>query len=282
MPKPSRSTPSTLDPPPGVPEASLARRWRRLRAGVPPALFLLGWALVILIVGVLVGLLLTKVASRDALGRADAGVDTWLARHRSGAMNTLTHWVTDLASTPTITILAVLMVATAATVWRRWREPMLIAVAVTGEVVVFLGITLLVDRPRPPVPHLDEAPPTSSFPSGHTAATIALYGALVILASERARSAAIRALTAALAVVIPVAVGLARMYRGMHFLTDVLAGALLGASWLYVTTRGVRLGILHAELRHGALRLTTRGHRHARRGPGNPRGVPRPTLPRHG
>jgi membrane-associated phospholipid phosphatase len=139
----------------------------------------------------------------------------------------------------------------AAFVWRRWREPMLVAVAVAGEVAIFLVVTMLVDRKRPPVPHLDEAPPTSSFPSGHTAATIALWGALAVLASERARSALVRGLFLTLAVVLPVLVASSRMYRGMHFLSDVLGGVLLGGLWLLATVRGIRLGVAHRELRHG-------------------------------
>jgi membrane-associated phospholipid phosphatase len=41
------------------------------------------------------------------------------------------------------------------------------------------------------------------------------------------------------------------MYRGMHFLSDVLGGVLLGGLWLLATVRGIRLGVAHRELRHG-------------------------------
>jgi membrane-associated phospholipid phosphatase len=142
-------------------------------------------------------------------------------------------------------------VAFAALAWRRWREPMLVAVAVAGEVAIFLVVTMLVDRERPPVRHLDEAPPTSSFPSGHTAATIALWGSLAVLANERARSAVVRNLFLVLAFVVPVVVASSRMYRGMHYLSDVLGGMLLGGLWLLATVRGIRLGVAHWAIRHG-------------------------------
>jgi membrane-associated phospholipid phosphatase len=245
------TTRGPLDPGPDDREAVLAARWRRLREGVPPALFLLACAVVLLVALVGLGWLLSRVLSHDAVGRGDADISRWLAGHRNRDLNEVTGVTTEIGGTLTITVLAVLAVAVAAFVWRRWREPMLVAVAVAGEVAIFLVVTLLVDRQRPPVKHLDAAPPTSSFPSGHTAATIALWGALAVLASERARSALVRGIFLALAFGLPLLVASSRLYRGMHFLTDVLGGALLGGLWLLATVRGIRLGVAHRALRHG-------------------------------
>src|SRR4029453_7917620 len=162
--------------------------------------------------------------------RADAGVSRWLAGERIPDLNDATRYTSEVGGTLTVTALPVVAVAFAALAWRRWREPMLVAVAVAGEVAIFLVVTMLVDRERPPVRHLDEAPPTSSFPSGHTAATIALWGSLAVLANERARSAVVRNLFLVLAFVVPVVVASSRMYRGMHYLSDVLGGVLLGGA----------------------------------------------------
>jgi undecaprenyl-diphosphatase len=240
-----------LDPGPDDREAALAVRWRRLRDGVPPALFLLACALALAAALVGIGWVLSKVVHDDGIGRADVGLSRWLAGERSSDLNDVTVYTSEVGGTLTITVLAVLAVAVAAFVWRRWREPMLVAVAVAGEVGIFLLVTMLVDRERPPVTHLDEAPPTSSFPSGHTAATIALWGALAVLASERARSALTRNLFLVLAFVLPLLVASSRLYRGMHYLTDVLGGVVLGGLWLAATVRGIRLGAAHWALRHG-------------------------------
>jgi membrane-associated phospholipid phosphatase len=248
---PSPPTRGPLDPASDDPEAALAARWRRLRDGVPSALFLLGCAVVLLVVLVGAGWLLSKVVHDDGIGRADSGLSRWMAGRRSGDLNDVTAVTSAIGGTLTITIMAVLTVVVAALVWRRWREPMLVAVAVAGEVGIFLVVTLLVDRKRPPVGHLDQAPPTSSFPSGHTAATVVLWGALAVLASQRARSALVRGLFLTLAVVLPLLVASSRMYRGMHYLTDVLGGLLLGGVWLLATVGAIRLGVAHRALRHG-------------------------------
>jgi undecaprenyl-diphosphatase len=257
------ATNGPLDPAPDDREAVLAARWRRRREGVPSALFLLGWAVVLAAALSVAGWVLAKVVHDDGIGRADASLSRWFAGERSDGLNDLTAVTSGIGGTVTITAMAVLAVAVAAFVWRRWREPLLVAVAVAGEVAIFLAVTMLVDRKRPPVTHLDEAPPTSSFPSGHTAATLALWGALAVLASERARSALVRGLFLTLAVVLPLLVASSRLYRGMHYLTDVVGGLTLGAAWLLVTVRGIRLGVAHRRLRQGVGRLGRPGRRSA-------------------
>lgn len=232
-------------------QTAMAQRWRHLRAGLPSALYLLACAVGIVLLGILAGMLVAKVGGHTWLGRTDASVDRWFARHRTPTWNNVTRWTAEAGGTPVVAGLAVLSVAVAALLWRRWREPAMVGVAVLGEVLIFLAINTPVERPRPPVPHLDVAPPTSSFPSGHTAAAVALYGAWAVLANQRARSALVRGLFVALAVIGPIVVGLARLYRGMHYPTDVIAGALLSLAWLPLVVRAIRLGVVHHELREG-------------------------------
>jgi membrane-associated phospholipid phosphatase len=237
-----------LDVAPGE-RSGLAQRWRGLPRGVPSILFLIGAGLVVLAIWTAIGWLAAKVLGDDFLGRFDRSLSRALARGRSPDLNEITHYLSYFSETITVIAVGAVVFVSARLAWKRWRESLFVLAVLVGEVTIFVGVTALVDRNRPPVRHLDAAPPTSSFPSGHTAAAVALYGAIALLASERVRSRTLLWLAAAAAVLIPVAVGGARMYRGMHFLTDVVAGAALGAVWLVISAVGIRLGVNHSSLR---------------------------------
>jgi membrane-associated phospholipid phosphatase len=196
---------------------------------VPSAVLL--WAL---LAGL--GYVLTRWVTHTAFARWDLSVDRWFVQHRSPSWNLVTQVGSHAAETYTVIAIGVVLVVGLRVVLGRWRESLFLAVAVVGEVTIFVCTTLVIDRPRPAVPRLDVAPPTSSFPSGHVAAAVALYGAFAVVVWLTSRHGWLRAAAAVLAVAVPVAVGISRLSRGMHYPTDVLAGALLGVLWLTAAT----------------------------------------------
>jgi membrane-associated phospholipid phosphatase len=232
-----------------VRQRSLAQRCRAWKPGLLPAIYLLAWAVVLLVVFAGLGYLLTKVGSGDVVGKSDAAIERWFARDRVTDLNKITHYATYLGETVPVIVIGLILALLARLLWKRWREAALVAVALSGEVVIFVVITLLIDRHRPAVHHLDAAPPTSSFPSGHTAASVVLYFLIALLFSYRLRNQSGRRLLWVVAALVAVVVGLSRLYRGMHYPTDVLSGALLGGTWLFTAVKGVRLGALQHDLR---------------------------------
>ncbi len=135
--------------------------------------------------------------------------------------------------------MSVVVVVVAGVVFKRWREPLFVVTAIVGEVAIFVVTTLVVHRPRPNVVRLDHAPPTSSFPSGHTAAAVALCGSIAALVVWHGARAVWRWLAMTAAILLPIMVAASRLYRGMHYPTDVIGGALLGFTWLRVALYAV-------------------------------------------
>jgi len=223
------STDTTVRRPPATLRRELAVAARRL--ALPSAVVAAGMALM--------GLLVAHVLAPSWLGREELGIDRELAGDRTPTGNAVTAFMTNLASTPTIIALTAIAAVLCRIAFHRWREALFVVLAVVGETAIFTLTTLLVDRDRPTVPKLDEAPPTSSFPSGHTAAAICFYGAIAAIVLWRYRAAVLRVIVVALAVLIPLAVAASRLYRGMHFPSDVLGGVLLGIAWLTLVTRNV-------------------------------------------
>jgi undecaprenyl-diphosphatase len=192
-------------------------------------------ALFVLLCGI--GWLLSRpFYAASQFGHSDLTADSRLAKARTPWLEHVTYWITQVAQTRTVIVLALLAVIALFLVARRWQQPLFVAATLFGEVVIFLLVTLVVKRHRPTVPELDPAPPTSSYPSGHTAAAVAMYGALAVVVWRTHWERVLRVAVVVLLFLVPLAVAFSRVYRGMHFPTDVLAGGLLGGLWLTATT----------------------------------------------
>jgi undecaprenyl-diphosphatase len=181
------------------------------------------------------GYLLTNPLKDTTFERGDGSIDRFLARHRGEPWTTLTHLLTFAAETYTVIGVGLVFFIGMRLHLGRWRESCFLLAAVAGEVLIFVCTTVVIDRRRPAVPHLDAAPPTSSFPSGHTAAACTLYGALALIALSASSRTWLRTLAVLVGALAPVTVASARLYRGMHFPTDVISGALLAIVWLAIT-----------------------------------------------
>ena len=210
------------------------------RAGrIPAAAIVVAGYVTIVTTLVLTGLLLTHVLADGSLGRWDDASTRWLSAHRTGFLDDLTHLASR--SSDTLGILAVaLVVLIVLGALRRWRQMAVLVTGLTLELSAFLAVNTLVGRDRPAVPRMASTPSTSSFPSGHTAAALVLYGAIALFVSEAGRAFVWRALAWLAAATIPVVVGFARVYRGFHHPTDVVFGYILGCAVLLVAVLAVR------------------------------------------
>ena len=174
-----------------------------------------------------IGLLLTHPLKASALVRLDGRIERWFVPRRTSTWNSLSWLGSQLSETTTKVVVTAIVCIVLLLVYRRWYEALLVAVPLIVEAAAFLTITVIVGRPRPDVPRLDGSPVGSSFPSGHTAAAACYAGVVVVLFLHTHRRW-LRGSAVAAVIAVTAIVGVARMYRGMHHLTDVVAGALLG------------------------------------------------------
>lgn len=159
--------------------------------------------------------------------------------------------VTALGGAPTSWLL---LAGAAGYVLVRRRPRLALFVIVTGLGVLVLDPALkeLVGRPRPVVPLPLATAPGNSFPSGHALGSFVTYATLVLLFLPAVPRKARRAVVAGAAAVV-VAVGATRVALGVHYVSDVLGGWLLGTAWLGVTAAAfqARTGRLGQPLREG-------------------------------
>lgn len=192
-------------------------------------LVLLGVAALLWLGLVGVGTLITGVL--EPIRTLDASIIDWFAEHRGDAATSAAILVDHVGDTPGIVAVLLIAAATAHAVTRRWRPALVLVVAAVGETTIFLLAQSVISRARPDVEHLAVEPATSSYPSGHVAATAATYGCIALLMLAWTRGA-LRLVAVAAAIVLPLAVAWARMYQGMHYPSDVLTSLIFGVIWL--------------------------------------------------
>jgi undecaprenyl-diphosphatase len=199
------------------------------------------------------GLLVTRGLDHSAFSRYELAVVRALAEHRTPFWNAVTHYGSVLGSTLSIIIMTAIGCLLLA--WRGGgpRLPAFLAVAVAGETGLFLIASWVIDRRRPPVEHLDVAPPTSSFPSGHTAATIALGVGLALALARTHPRHRLRSLSWVVALAFAAFVLFSRLYRGMHWPSDVAASIVFTLVWLLL----LRTILLPREQVSGSRRRAT-------------------------
>lgn len=179
------------------------------------------------------GFLVTTYLQPSSIGEAEIGVNRWLEDNRTDRWTS----VAELASVPADTFV-VFGVVLAGTIlvprllgsWRQWA---LVLTALALQLSAVMSASLIIERDRPPVEQLT-TPPTGSWPSGHVAAAIVLYGSLAVLARRHCDDSTVRRWAPASAVVVVAGVALSRLYLGAHYVSDIVASIIVGLAVLWM------------------------------------------------
>lgn len=164
----------------------------------------------------------------DSLVRWDVHLARWLHEHSNPTLVDIAKIVTWLGN-GIFLLLLVASIAVGLLRRNRVNDAVLLVVAFVGGEILNALLKLAFHRPRPELAfvHLE----TYSFPSGHATGAAAVYTLIAWLAIRRLRQTPWRVAVALGAVLVIAAVGFTRLYLGVHYLSDVLAGTSAGAAW---------------------------------------------------
>lgn len=220
----------------------------RIRPAWQRAVGLLVAAVLVWALAVGLGWLITRVLSpvRDL----DVAIIDWFGAHRTDAATTLALAIDYVGDTPGIVAALLIAAPIAHALTRRWAPALVLVLAAAGETAIFLVVQSVISRARPDIEHLAVEPATSSFFSGHVAATFATYSCLALLVISWGRSP-VRFAAISVAIVLPLAVAWSRMYQGMHFPSDVLVSLIIAPIWLVACWWALRPGPHGESVRFG-------------------------------
>ncbi|MBM6676987.1 phosphatase PAP2 family protein [Olsenella uli] len=178
--------------------------------------------------------LLGEVASGEILRLDTLAYQLFVEHLRSDALTPVMQAFTSLASVVVLAVMAAVIAALAPGKAPGWC----VAVNLVCVVVLNQLLKYLVQRPRPDGFRL-VAESGYSFPSGHSMVAMAFFGLLVWMVWRYHRRDVMRVVWCAVFGLVIVMVGVSRIYLGVHYASDVLAGFCVSLVWLIFYTRVV-------------------------------------------
>jgi membrane-associated phospholipid phosphatase len=233
-----------------------AERLAALFGGLHPAVFfvvaMLAGLAAIAALSIGAGFFVTRVLEHAwGIAAAEQRFNAWLATHRTPSRTEASLVGSIVAGGVVLPIVAGLTGFVCA-VLRKWRIAAFVVFALAVESASYRATTLVVHSHRPRVARLENLAVNASYPSGHTAASIAVYGGIVLLLTSRFTSGVFRASAWTFALAMVAFVAMARMYRGMHHPLDVGGGVVVGIAAVIVLAFVCRAAGAVAEARHDA------------------------------
>ena len=171
----------------------------------------------------------------------DQQVLLWINQHATPRLDQIALEVTALGS---LVVISTLVLVASALLWftAHRTAALLLWVAVAGGALLNLTLKLAFGRPRPRIVEWRvHFPDSSSFPSGHAMMSMIVYTTLAYLIISLDPPTRVRHVTVAAAILIIALVGASRLYLGVHYPTDILAGYAVGFAWATLCAFSLRL-----------------------------------------
>ena len=198
---------------------------------------LLGALGIFLIAGAIIAAVLTWVFSELAEGvmsgrtqTFDTAIMRWMGAHHTHALDATMLEITTLG-TGTVVMMIVCVAALFLALTSHKYSALLLLIATAGGLALDMVLKLYFNRPRPHVFVWGTQAFGSSFPSGHSMSATIVYSTVAYLAARLHSRAWARAVTMSIALLVILLIGTSRIYLGVHYPSDVLAGIIVGLAW---------------------------------------------------
>ncbi|HMC56715.1 MAG TPA: phosphatase PAP2 family protein [Gemmatimonadaceae bacterium] len=160
----------------------------------------------------------------------DDAVLRWFAQHRSGTLDSIMLEITFLG-TGTVVLMIVAISGMFLWLTRHKYSALLLLVSTFGGIALNNLLKLGFSRPRPQIVAWGTHASSWSFPSGHAMSAAVVYGTVAYLAARLQRRHVTRVMTMGMAAVMIVLISASRLYLGVHYPSDVIAGLIIGLAW---------------------------------------------------
>lgn len=232
-----------------VPSAGTeSRPWRSRFAGLHPKTYLgihgaIGAAGCIVMIWAFAAIA-DEVPEQSLLVRVDVAIVNWLQVHGTEGGETFFNLVSWLGAQLLVGV--VILAGLALARRRQWLRAGALILTTAGGYALNTLLKLLFHRGRPEAATEFITHQSWSFPSGHAMNSLVGFGFLAYLLLGRTTNRGMRAAIIVATVIVVGMIGFSRLYLGVHYLSDVIAGFLAGAVWLLVCITGYRFATARA------------------------------------
>ena len=181
-----------------------------------------------------VGWILSNMDDGSGIAQWDEAAAEWGARNATDTSTTVLNAITQLGAAIPVLIAMALLGAYHGLHRRDWRPAAYLMIVGVGISLLNNGVKLIVDRERPDIARLS-GHSGSSFPSGHSAFAAACAAAIMLIVARKQRTST-RWFASLVAVLVATSVAATRVLLGVHWVSDVVAGVVVGWSWFFVVT----------------------------------------------
>ena len=188
--------------------------------------------LIIIIIFSILFILLTINILIQKTPTIDLKTIDYISKIRTDKLTNIFTKITNIGSSYSLIVLSILFFIN----FKEKKYPIAIALNLTAAFIISQLIKLIINRPRPIGIALVEAS-GFSYPSGHTMVSTAYFGFLIYLILKNISNKVLKIIATTFLTIIPILIGISRIYLGVHYLTDIIAGILLAIIYLIIFTK---------------------------------------------